>query len=235
MKNSFVVWTKVGILSAVVLFEAALFGPTEAAAAPCEKHPALSMDASRWFDGFGSIAPSDLADDTDCPIDFSDLFPFGNSGTALKVLTVESDALAGISRLEIVRDEIGNMESMAYHPSSGAPIRYTVKQLRRRSQVLKKMDQYDVVLLNLEQDFDPAKGGHANMRYLTSALSRTYKSFRILIEATPDEIVLRADPNSGDRESDQNSYTSVFNHLYMVKNTFLGKVIGLERVIPSFR
>lgn len=152
------------------------------------------------------------------------------------VLTIESDAIPGTSRLELSRDEAsGALTGLYYYPADGSTIAYTFAQLRQKPQVLKKMSGYDVILAGLEKDFDPAKGGHVFVRYMTNALSSNYKNFRILLDIQGTSIVLRGDPNPRDPESDDNPYNSVFNYLYFEKNTVFGKVVGIDSVHPAVK
>jgi hypothetical protein len=154
--------------------------------------------------------------------------------TSETVVKVETDAFPGTSALDVVRNDAGVMKALVYRPSDEAPKQYTLDQLQANAQLLKQVDGHDVIFLSLEKDFDPVKGGHANMRYLHSGFSGEYRNFRIALDVQK-HIVLRSDPNPQDPDSDGNSYTSTFNYLFMEKNTFWGRVIGVERVVPEMK
>ncbi len=168
--------------------------------------------------------------------DLMELF-FGTAGkspeTHTQILTVESDAIPGTNRLEIARDASGVLTSLIYITPEKQIIAYTLSQLHERPQILKQMDGHDVILVSVENDFSATQGGHANMRYLTSGISGSYKNFRMLVDVQGASIVLRGDANPDDPESDENPYTSVFNYLFLAKNTFFGKVIGIDKVLPE--
>lgn len=155
--------------------------------------------------------------------------------TIQTISAVETDAFPGISFLDIARDEQGTMTRLIYRPFQKPPVSYTLDQLRQNWQVLKEVDGYKVIYIGVEKDFDAVKGGHANVRYMQSGMSGSYRNFRILLEPQGTQLVLRSDPNFKDPESDRNRYTGTFNYVFMAKNTFFGKVIGISQVLPAMK
>lgn len=163
-------------------------------------------------------------------------FNFEEGDTREQVATVETDAMDDSWHLDVIRSSDGAMKALAYESNrKKEPAKVlTLDQLKKGPQVLKEIDGHKVIYLSIESDFTPTRGGHANVRYLESGMSDSYRNFRILVD-TQGSIVLRSDPNPKDSESDDNSYNSVFNHLFMKKRTFLGRVIGIGRIIPSMK
>lgn len=150
------------------------------------------------------------------------------------IMKVETDAYPGISTFSVTRNAQGALETLVYLSRTDGDKTFTLEQLKKGPAVLKHSDGRDVVVLVLEKDFTAEKGGHAYVRFLQSGMSGTYRNFRILLDVQ-EKIILRSDPNPKDPESDDNSYTGVFNHVFMKKNTFLGKLIGIESVKPSMK
>lgn len=157
----------------------------------------------------------------------------GCSDIPTEILKVESDALPGMTRLELMRDATGAITGLNCAAADGQSMVYALSQLRQKPQVIKKLDGYDVILVSVEKDFLAAKGGHAVMRFLTNGMAGSYKNFRMLVDPQGSSVVLRVDSNRNDPESDGNSYDSIFNYLFLTKNTVFGKVVGIHKVIPS--
>lgn len=163
---------------------------------------------------------------------------FGMSVAAIaddtvQVVSVDTDAYAGTEYLDVERGSSGELTGLVYRRIDGPPLAYTLDQLRQKPQLLKRMNGHDVTFLRLESDFSASNGGHANVRFLNDGVTGNYKNFRIGIEVQGMQLVLRSDPNPNDGDSDGNAYTSVFNHLFMKKRTFLGAMVGVDRVIPD--
>ncbi|MCM2278236.1 MAG: hypothetical protein NDJ89_09190 [Oligoflexia bacterium] len=155
--------------------------------------------------------------------------------TQTRVVTVTTDAFPGVSTLDVVRGEMDEFKGMIYRGNDGAVVELSLAQLRAKPQVIKRIDDHDVIYLGVEKDFEETRGGHANMRFLASGISGDYRNFRILLETQGQSLVLRSDPNFKDPESDRNSFTSVFNRLFLRKATFWGRTIGIEEVRPSLQ
>lgn|GEM_PF-6408764 len=155
------------------------------------------------------------------------------SDISIEIIRVESDAIPGATRLDLMRDTAGAITGLNCVAADGQSMVYALSQLRQKPQVIKKMDGYDVILVSVEKDFTAMKGGHAIMRFLTNGVVGAYKNFRMLVDLQGSTIVLRADSNRLDPDSDGNSYDSIFNHLFLSKNTVFGKVVGIHKVIPS--
>lgn len=155
--------------------------------------------------------------------------------SAQQVLTIESDAMQGATAVDVLRDELGNLTGLSSHSSEGNAVSYTIEQLRQGPQLFKQVDGHNVVFFSIEKDFEASTGGHANLRFLQSGISDTYKNFRMKVVANGADIQLVSEPNLRDPESDKNRYRDAFNYLYMNKNTFWGKVIGIESVTPQLR
>lgn len=153
--------------------------------------------------------------------------------TQTTILTVETDAYEGTSFIDIVRTDQGSIKAMVYRPFGHPTEILSLDQLKLPN-VLKRVSDRDIVLLSVEPAFSAEKGGYATIRFLNSGISGTYRNFRILIE-NQKEVILRSDPDRNDPETDDNSYTSVFNYLFLKKNTFFGKLIGIDEVEPSMR
>lgn len=152
------------------------------------------------------------------------------------ILTVDSDATrGGVSSFEVIRDASGAMTALNFLDHEGTALTYTLSQLRQKPQLLKKIDHYEIILVSVEKDFSPTKGGHANMRFLQNGMTSTYKNFRMLLDVQGNDIVLRGESNLEDIESDRNSYDSVFNHIFLEKNSVFGKIVGINKVVPSVR
>lgn len=184
--------------------------------------PALAIPAHIDFDMFGPAPAAEI----------SQYLPYDQ---LLTVVAVTTDAFAGTAYLHVGRTDAGEMTHIVYQSVEGKTLPYTLAQLRSGFQILKQMDGRNVILLAVEPDFNEFKGGHAVMRFLYSGASSEYRNFRILLEPAGDKIILRSDPNLKDVESDRNEYTSVFNHLFLKKNTFWGKTIGIKKINPSMQ
>lgn len=158
-----------------------------------------------------------------------------SSAVQIPVLTIESDATPEATLVSVGMDSSGNMTSLTSTASTGNVVTFSLEQLRQAPRVFKTMSGRDVVYFNIESDFNPRSGGHANLRFLQNGISGTYKNFRIHVIAQGQGISLVSEPNPRDPESDENRSTSGFNYLYMNKNTIWGRVIGIESVIPQQR
>lgn len=155
--------------------------------------------------------------------------------TRTTVITVESDFAGGVSRIDITRDLTGALTSLVFTSPGGTSLVYSFNELRQKPQVLKRMDGHDIILVSVEKDFTLTRGGHANMRYLANGVVGDYKNFRMLIDTQGAGIVLRVDTNFKDPDSDHNRSESIFNYLFLEKNTVLGKVVGISKVIAENR
>lgn len=163
--------------------------------------------------------------------------PFGfdaKSDTRELMTTIETDANPGTTKLMVIRDG-ALLKGVYYEGHDGRTVTLSLEQMRQGPQVLKQSSGRDVILMSVERDFTAEKGGHANVRFLRNGISGTYKNFRVFLDIQGGKVVLRSDPNPRDPESDNNAYTSVFNYLYMKKNTVLGKTVGVEFVQPAMR
>jgi hypothetical protein len=150
-----------------------------------------------------------------------------------KAISIESNALPDTCELKVLRnDNSGAVEGLALHCDGKPDSIFTIQDIKTGVRPLFQMGDRKVVLLSLERDFNPAIGGHVKVRYLHNGATGDYKNFRILVSVEKD-IIFRSDPSASDPDSDDNPYTSVFNHLYLQKKSIFGKTIGIEKVLPS--
>lgn len=155
--------------------------------------------------------------------------------TQAHALIITTDAFSGTFFLDFVRDPAtGELTQLSYQTPCNPNGVLTLADLSRGPQVLLNEDGHDVLFVTVESDFNAAKGGHANVRFLSNGMSGTYKNFRISIDVGAS-IVLRSDPNSSDSDSDGNSYTSVFNQIFMARNAMFGKTVGIAKITPSLQ
>jgi hypothetical protein len=153
--------------------------------------------------------------------------------TRARAITITTDAFPGSYSIDTLRAANGALTGMVYSsPNNPNGTVYTLAKLASGPQVLLNSSGHDAVLLSLNSDFNAQKGGHLTVRYLNSGIDDSYKNFRILVDVEKT-VILRSDPDSNDPDSDNNSYTSVFDHLFLQKNTFFGKVIGIDQIVPS--
>lgn len=156
-----------------------------------------------------------------------------HADTTTRVVSVDTDAYSGTEYLDVNRDATGVMTSMVYSPINATPFTLTTQQLLSGPQLIKTLNGHNITYLSLDSDFNENTGGHAELKFLSNGITGSYLNFRILIQLEGNTITLRSDPNPSDPSSDKNSYTSVFNHLFMAKKTLLGQDIGIQQVEPS--
>jgi hypothetical protein len=153
--------------------------------------------------------------------------------TRSRAITITSDAYAGSYSIDITRSATGSVTSMIYTgPNNPNGQTLTPSALGKGPVPILHMAGRDIVLLSTESDFNVQKGGHINVRFLTNGIDGNYKNFRVLIDVG-STVVLRSDPNSDDPDSDNNAYTSVFNQLFLKRNSLFGKTIGVEEIDPT--
>lgn len=153
--------------------------------------------------------------------------------TRTRAITITTDAFDdGNYAIDVIRNSTGALTQMIYQTPDTSNGILTPAQLAQGPQVIYSKQGHDALLLNTESDFNVATGGHLVLRYVTNAMSDEYKDFRVLIDVQKD-VVLRSDPNSNDPDSDNNAYTSVFDQLFLKKNTVFGITVGISQIIPS--
>lgn len=157
-----------------------------------------------------------------------------HADTTTQVLTVTTDAFAGTFSIDVVQDSNGAATAMVFTTPTNPHMILTLQQLKQGPQVIVNSQGHNAVFLSLSSDFDPNKGGHVIVRYLNNGIDGAYKDFRILVSIT-STITLTSDPDAADPDSDGNTYSGVFNQLFMEKNTFFGQVIGVADVVPSYQ
>jgi hypothetical protein len=153
--------------------------------------------------------------------------------TTQRVIVIDTDDSPGNTYIDVVQADDGTLESLVYEASSSLTLTFSLSQLQSQTEVLKQTSGRNVIQLKLDPSFDPVKGGYVIVQFLNNGITGNYKDFRILISASGNTITCTSDPDSSDPQSDGNDYTSVFNKLYMWKNTFLGKEVGIDHVTPS--
>jgi len=152
-----------------------------------------------------------------------------------RAITITTDAFAGNFAIDVTRASNGAVTSMIFiGPNNPNGAVLSLKDLSQGPKLIFNSQGHDVIFLSLESDFNAQKGGHLDVRFLTNGITGNYKDFRVLVDVEKS-IILRSDPNSNDPESDDNSYTSVFNHLFMEKNTFFGQILGIGKIVPSLQ
>jgi hypothetical protein len=154
------------------------------------------------------------------------------AGDPQRILLIQTDDAPGNTYIDIAQAADGSLSSLVYETDPPLPP-FTFAQLQANPAVLKQKSGKDAVILKLEQPFDPIHGGHVIVQYLNNGINNGYKDFRILIDVQGSTITFRSDPDSTDPQSDNNTYTSVFNQLFMYKRSILGKEIGIDHVTPS--
>jgi hypothetical protein len=153
------------------------------------------------------------------------------AGAPQRIVVIDTDDSPGNTYIDVVQGDDGALQSLVYETDTN--LTFTLADLLTETAVLKQTDGKNVILLKLEQPFDPLHGGHVIVEFLNNGITDNYKDFRILIDVQGTSVTFSSDPDSTDPQSDGNSFTSVFNKLFMWKNTFLGKEIGIDRVTPS--
>ena len=161
-------------------------------------------------------------------------FSTARADTRTRAITITSDAYSGSFAIDLMRDSSGAVTEMLYQTPDNPNGVLTLEELHQGPQVIFHTQDHDVILMSLENDFDPSHGGHVVVRYLQNGADGTYKDFRIRI-TIGSAVTLRSDPDLNDPDSDGNSYSGIFNRLFMEKNTFLGIVIGVQDVQPSYQ
>jgi hypothetical protein len=144
---------------------------------------------------------------------------------------IDTDDSPGNSYIDVVQGDDGSLESLVYE--SDPTLTFTMADLLTETAVLKQTDGKNVIQLKLEQPFDTLHGGHVIVEFLNNGVTGNYKDFRILIGVQGTAVTFSSDPDPTDPQSDGNSFTTVFNKLFMWKNTFFGKEIGIDHVTPS--
>ena len=157
---------------------------------------------------------------------------FASADTRERAITITTNAFDGSFAIDVMRASNGAVTEMIYQTPATSNGVLTVAQLQGAPKVIYNRLGHDAILIGTESDFNPQKGGHLIVRYLNNGMDGTYKDFRVLVDIEA-KIVLRSDPNPNDPDSDNNSYTSVFNEIFLQKNTVLGVTVGIDQVIPS--
>jgi hypothetical protein len=159
--------------------------------------------------------------------------------TAIKVSSVETDAYAGVASLEVTQDSLGLITGVIYRDVDGTATQLALAELYQGPQVISEVNGTAVVLASVENDFEPATGGHANVRLLKDIMAKTYMNFRFSLSAVGagavKKLVLSSEPNLHDPESDRNPFRGPFNYIFLKSRTFLGQAVGIVSVKPSFR
>lgn len=134
-----------------------------------------------------------------------------------RIMNITSDAYPGESfSMSVSRDDDGSVKSLTV---VGTDVRtYSLAQLRS-PQVVLAASGHNVVLVSVKSDFTAEKGGHADIKYLTNGMTNSYKVFHVLIDIGKD-IVVRGP-------------SGPFTKVFMKKATFLGKTIGVSKIVPS--
>jgi hypothetical protein len=153
------------------------------------------------------------------------------AGDPQRIVMIDTDDSPGNTYIDVVQGDDGSLQSLVYE--SDPTLTFTMADLLTETAVLKQTDGKNVIQLKLEQPFDPLHGGHVIVEFLNNGITNNYKDFRILITVQGTSVTFSSDPDPTDSQSDGNSFTSVFNKLFMWKNTILGKEIGIDRVTPS--
>lgn len=150
------------------------------------------------------------------------------------VVTIETDVYPGTATLFVTRETDGSLASIAYAGHDGAVTSYTLNQLKKGFQVLKKHEGRDAVFLKLDSAFSAQKGGYAVLRVLRNGISGSHQNFRVFVKVAP-AVEISSDPDSSDPDSDQNSFRGRFNYVFMKKNTVLGFAVGIDEIRPALR
>ena len=152
--------------------------------------------------------------------------------TRERAITITTDAFDGSFSIDVMRNASGTLTQMIYQTPVTSNGVLTPAQLAQGPQVIYAKQGHDAILLSTESDFNVQKGGHLIVRLVHNALEGSYIDFRVLVDVEKT-IILRSDPNSNDSDSDNNSYTGVFNRLFLQKNTVFGIAVGVDQVVPS--
>jgi len=152
--------------------------------------------------------------------------------TRERAITITTDAFDGSFAIDVVRGSTGDVTQMIYQTPVTSNGILTPAQLAHGPQLIYAKQGHDAILMSTESDFNVQKGGHMVVRYVNNALDNTYKDFRVLVDIE-QTVILRSDPSSNDPDSDGNSFTGVFNHLFLQKNTVFGIAVGIDQVVPS--
>ena len=149
------------------------------------------------------------------------------------VVAIETDAYAGIAKIEITQDSHGLINGLIFRAVDGSAVLLSLAQMYQEPQILTTMSGLSETLIGLENDFEPQTGGHGIIRFLTNKTNKSYSNFRFLLYFEGTHLALKSEPNLADPESDRNVYVNKFNHLLMKAKMLLGMKTGIETVTPS--
>lgn len=134
---------------------------------------------------------------------------------------VSSDALPGQdSNLNVEISFDLEIQRFLHRTKEGDVREYTPEAVSR-SVVLYKKSGRDVLILK-SKDFDPWHGGTFTLKYLTSGITGSYGTTELELQRLGNNWRIWVSDNSGRRPVAQ---------IFLQKNTFLGNVIGIKRVI----
>jgi hypothetical protein len=156
---------------------------------------------------------------------------FAHAAAPQRIIVIDTDDSPGNTYIDVVQADDGSFQSLVYE--STPTLTFTLNDLQDTTETLKQASGKDVIQLKLDPSFDPITGGYVTVPFLNNGITGNYEDFRILIHIQGDVITCTSAPDANDAQSDGNSFTSVFNKLFMWKNTLFGKEIGIDRVTPS--
>jgi hypothetical protein len=119
-------------------------------------------------------------------------------------------------------DASGGLAGGTYQCTGGAPRTVTVAELQAPAgAVILRSQDRDVLIARLAPDFALHQDGYVTLTYLKSGVTNTYADLRLHLYLVGTEWVARVvDLPSGEQD---------FERLCAVKNTVLGKVVGIRK------